>query len=450
MYRYLRNIGFEPRDRSELADKYLKSDARKNINIKDVIDQYTMGKSSTEIADFYGVSPYIIIDILKNQNIKIRKRSLDAINIRNNIDDIITLYKNGWSTVEIGEKFQCSDSFIGNILKENNIKLRDHRAENNCSWNGGSTSIYKSVRSSLDNKKWVQQCLSRNEFSSSISNHNDKLHCHHIYPFQYIMKSSLIKHSYLPKEIKRRCIVSDQRFYDIANGLIITEKEHISIEKSCQLSHPYWKIWKPFPQFALSNFPLTNDDYNCFNEHGMIIPENIKIVKGIHTNLKNILRYEHYLGTIPPHSIILSAVIGNIIVGIAIFGKGVNKHWPNDTWELSRLCIPYYVVKPFAIDFLSYCIDFIRSNFSNIKYLISFADPNVGHDGAVYRMAGWKKVGLTQSSYCYFDPINNKIRHKANCRRIKGINKTEKELANERKWVRIPLIPKKKYALDLL
>ncbi len=165
--------------------------------------------------------------------------------------------------------------------------------------------------------------------------------------------------------------------------------------------------------------------------------------------IRQTIRYEHYLGTIPGSKLILMAKKDNVIIGIATFGIGTNKYISKNTWELTRLCIPFYVVRPFACDFLDQCCQYIKNNCPQIKELISFADPSVGHNGGVYRMAGWQKAGKTQPSYAYFDPTTFQLKHKASCRRIKGVDKTERELAQERGWIRIPLSHKYRYTLTL-
>jgi hypothetical protein len=64
-------------------------------------------------------------------------------------------------------------------------------------------------------------------------------------------------------------------------------------------------------------------------------------------------------------------------------------------------------------------------------------------------MAKWTKAGRTQSSYAYFDPTTLQLRHKASCRRIKGVDKTERELSEERGLIRIPLSHKYRYTFTL-
>jgi len=411
-----------------------------------IIELYNTGLSCQKISEKINVCGATIRFLLKKNGIKTRRGKW--IEEKNKIQK---LYKNNVHMLDIGKQIGCSDVTVARILKQNDIDIKPYIGKNNKAWKGGITPLHNLIRNCILNKEWKINCFIKTNRISEITGQNKNLQCHHIYGFQNILKSSLMKHKFLDNEIFRLALVNDNRFYDINNGLVITEEEHIKIEKLPKDSHLYWKIWKLFPEFALKKFDFIENQYLFFNENGQLNAQDTKIYEsGITNEIKRIIRYEHYLGTIPPHTIILTAQINGIIAGIAIFGRGANKNMPKDYWELTRLCVPYYVVRPFTIKFLNMCVDYIKENCKNIKQLISYADPNVGHDGAVYRMSGWKKEGKTKSSYAYFDPNTNQLRHKSYCRRIKGIDKTEIELAKERGLIKIDLLPKKKYSLSLI
>jgi hypothetical protein len=44
--------------------------------------------------------------------------------------------------------------------------------------------------------------------------------------------------------------------------------------------------------------------------------------------------------------------------------------------------------------------------------ITSFSDPTVGHSGTIYAAAGWVKLGNTDKSYHYLDPVTIKAIHK--------------------------------------
>jgi len=424
-----------------------KFEEKRDIDFNLILKLYNEGNSPKEIGAIVSRSRGLIRKLLVENNVKLRENGYFK---NQNKDKIIKEYDSNLCFTDIAKKFNCSDVCARNIVKEDKGKIRKYSGSMVKNWNGGITEENKYVRKNLLNKKWIKLQLKKNNYKSEISFSGGKLRCHHIYPFKAIIKSSIAKHKILDRQLRKLAISNDCRLYDETNGLILTKNEHDLIEKSSFDCHPCWKIWKLFPEFALKKFSFIKDQYLSFNENGKLGTQDAKIYSsGITEEIKRIIRYEHYLGTIPPHKLILTAQINGIIAGIATFGQGANKNMSKDCWELTRLCVPYYVVRPFTIKFLNMCIDYIKANYPEIKQLISYVDPNVGHDGAVYRMSGWKKEGKTKPSYAYFDPETNQLRHKSYCRRINGLNKSEKELSNERGLIKIDLLPKRKYSKEL-
>jgi len=422
----------------------------KNQNKNQIIKLYNDGKNISEISRTLNCSGTEIKNILKEKNIIIRNSFPKFQNLDLYKDNIINEYGKKKSSAIIAKEIGCSDVAILDLLKRNNIAIRKIKGESHPAWKGGITPFHVVARECIKNDNWKKLCFEKNKYCSEISYMNKKLQCHHIYPFKNILKSSLMKHKCLENEMLKLALINDSRFFDTENGLIITDDEHKKIEKTKQDCHPYWKVWQAFPEFALKKFDFTEGQYLSFSANGQLDAQDAQVlVSNATTEIKKIIRYEHYLGTIPPHKLILTAQVNGIIAGIAIFGHGANKNIPKDYWELTRLCVPYYVVRHFTIKFLDMCVEYIKNNCPEIQQLISYADPNVDHDGAVYRMSGWGKEGKTKPSYCYFDPNTNQLKHKSCCRRVKGVDKTEIELAQERGLIRISLLPKRKYSICL-
>lgn len=419
-----------------------------NSKKEEIINLYNNGHNISEIAKRLSCSRTFIANILKTNNILISKQPARYTSEQKS--NIIKLYQENKTMTEISKIIGCSDVTVGAILRKNSVSIRPYVGSNTSQWKGGIVPLQEVIRQSQNYRKWQIGCFARENGKSEISGVDRNLQCHHLYPFKNIFQSSLTKHKSLGIELKRIALINDQRFFDNNNGLIITEEEHKIIEKTSRGCHPCWKIWQSFPEFALKKFDFIEEQYLSFNANGQIDPQNSKLLTTkVSPEIKKIIRYEHYLGTISPHKLILISHINSIITGIGIFGRGANKNTPKDTWELIRLCVPYYVIRPFTIKFLNMCVRYIKKNYPEIDQLIAYADPNVGHDGAVYRMSGWEKMGKTKRSYCYFDPYDNQLKHKSCCRRIKGVNKTEKELAEFRGLTKIPLLPKRKYSLSI-
>lgn len=367
-------------------------------------------------------------------------------------DQLIYLYDVcGWSCEKISAYFHKSAPFTRHRFMAIGKARRQSVGKYNGSWKGGVTDIRNAVRGCAASLKWRNDAFAKQQYKSEISNRKIReLNCHHIYPFHIILRSSLTKHTPLPDEYRSLAVIGDPRFYDDNNSLVVSKEEHDKIEEGkLEQSHPWWKIWRAYPDFAISHSDLTVNYFRLFNDSGQIQPIEYALQTSTPKEIRSLIRYEHYLGTLVGSKLILVAKRGNIIIGIATFGTGTNRYIKDDTWELTRLCIPFYVVRPFACEFLNECCTYIKNHCSQIKRLIAFADSSVGHNGGVYRMAGWEKGGRTQPSYAYFDPTIFSLKHKASCRRIKGIDKTEKELAQERGWIRIPLSHKYRYTLTL-
>lgn len=413
--------------------------------VPEIIELYSHNLSCKEISKKINIPGEMVRFLLKKNKIKTRKgKFVDRYR------EIIDLYNSGLHMLDVAKKIGCSGIVVKSVLTNNNIKIRPYAKENNKSWRGGSTPINKFVRNHPINKEWKINCFIESDRKSEISDTDNNIQCHHIYGFKNILQSSMMKHKFLSEDLIKVAIVNDDRFYDKDNSLIIEKEEHEKIEASNRDAHPYWKIWKAFPEFALKKFDFTEEQYLSLNTDGQLNALDTKVSVSTTTNeIRQIIRYEHYLGTIPPYKLILTSQLNGVVAGIAILGHGTNKHIKDGCLELVRLCVPSYVIQPYTIKFLNDCAEYIKSNHQEVKELISFADPNIGHDGAIYRMSGWKKEGYTNPSYCYFDPNINQLKHKSYCRRIKDIDKTEIELAKERGLIKIDLLPKKKYSICL-
>lgn len=429
----------------------------KDINNEEIVDLYcNHGLSMSQIAEKIGRSRGLVKSRLTKIKADIRSRAegTELWREKNGVsnEEIIYLHdKLKWSCAKISEHFKKSRSFVSKRFETLGKRARRAIGQYSGTWKGGITEVGDSVRRCDKYLKWRESCFQTTNCHSEISGKKTRdLNCHHIYPFHIILQSSLTQHKPLPKEYHDLAIVGDRRFYDSDNGLVVTKEEHGKIELGkLNQAHPWWKIWQAYPDFAINRSNLSYDDFQLCDAKGQLQPIEYTIQKSTAKEIRQIIRYEHYLGTIPRSQLILVAKRGNIIIGIATFGTGTNRFIKDGVWELTRLCIPFYVVRPFGCDFLAQCRTYIKDNCPQIKSLIAFADSSVGHNGGIYRMAGWQKAGRTQPSHAYFDPTTFKLKHKASCRRIKDVDKTERELAQERGWIRIPLSHKYRYTLAL-
>lgn len=101
--------------------------------------------------------------------------------------------------------------------------------------------------------------------------------------------------------------------------------------------------------------------------------------------------------------------------GAVVFGWGANKNLSQqyglemtECYELVRIAMrdhKNYVSKVMAIS-----RKMIRGKFETCRLLISYADPEQGHEGAIYQADNWLYLGKTKPSFVY--KVGNKILHK--------------------------------------
>lgn len=433
----LKNLGI---DVSRGYKKHNKITDKKTKNL--ILDDYKNGETIKYIEKKYNTSKTIIIRIARENGVKSHPRFISQTEKLN----IVNTYKDKKSIFGVAKLLDRSENGIKKTLLQDNIKIIESKGENCWNWSGGTTKLNHLVRESYSGSQWRKKCFERDGFKSVLGGAGNKLNCHHIIPLSKIFENCLRKYSVLPDDLKKECVKNDPRFFDTSNGITVLESEHALLEKTPKDAYPIWRLQKTFPGYSLNNQKI---DLSLFDDHGKITVKKFQLITGINDNGRNLIRYQHYIGKIPPHNLVLSAYVDNVIVGLAAFGRGGNRYLPKDSWELLRLCVPYWVKNQFCSGFISKCLKYIKNYHKKIKRIIAFCDPNVGHSGGVYRACSWSECGVTEKSYCYYDELNKTLLHKSACRRIKGVDKTEKQLALERGLIKIVTCPKIRFLKTL-
>lgn len=75
--------------------------------------------------------------------------------------------------------------------------------------------------------------------------------------------------------------------------------------------------------------------------------------------------------------------------------REANKRYGGETWELSRLYLVDEVPKNAETWLLSKSVKIVRRERPDVEFLLSYADPSVGHAGTVYRASNWRPDGKT-------------------------------------------------------
>lgn len=123
-----------------------------------------------------------------------------------------------------------------------------------------------------------------------------------------------------------------------------------------------------------------------------------------HEAAKYAVEHWHYSRRIPKSKL---AKIGvwedNKFVGCVIFGVGATSDLvkrynlkPFEGCELVRVALTRHIAPVSKI--LSVCFSIIKKAFPRLRLIVSFADPEQGHIGAIYQAGNWLYSGKTQAS----------------------------------------------------
>jgi len=84
----------------------------------------------------------------------------------------------------------------------------------------------------------------------------------------------------------------------------------------------------------------------------------------------------------------------NNLIGVAIFGSPMSRHHNNtNTIELRRLCLIDSTPRNAESYFISRTLKWLSRN-TSYSQVVSFADPNHGHRGTIYKASNFKYDGL--------------------------------------------------------
>lgn len=108
----------------------------------------------------------------------------------------------------------------------------------------------------------------------------------------------------------------------------------------------------------------------------------------------------HYLGKWPGTRVcVLGMFVDSVLRGIVVFSlpprETGQRYASAVTWELSRLWIDDGVPRNAESWLLAQAVRHVRRNHPDVRCLVSYADPSVGHQGTIYRAAGWRADGWT-------------------------------------------------------
>jgi hypothetical protein len=123
---------------------------------------------------------------------------------------------------------------------------------------------------------------------------------------------------------------------------------------------------------------------------------------------RRLLEREHYLHSFPGGTkLAFGAFVGAGLLGALTLGSGpanayslVDGATPDDCLTLSRLWLSDELPRNSESRFIGVVLRSLRKH-SDLKFLMSYADPSQGHLGTIYQATGWVYTGLSQATPLY-------------------------------------------------
>jgi hypothetical protein len=123
---------------------------------------------------------------------------------------------------------------------------------------------------------------------------------------------------------------------------------------------------------------------------------------------RKLLEREHYLHSFPGGTkLAFGPFVGNRLLGALTLGAGpsyayslVDGATPDDCLTLSHLWLADELPKNSESRFIGGVLRSLKRH-TQLKFLVSYADPVQGHLGTIYQATGWVYTGLSQATPLY-------------------------------------------------
>jgi len=165
----------------------------------------------------------------------------------------------------------------------------------------------------------------------------------------------------------------------------------------------------------------------------------------------------HYAKRMPdPKSVKIGAWEGGKFIGVVMFTRGVSgtnisktlKIKPEEICELSRVALTDH--KNAVTRIISIALSMLKKNFPGIRIVISYADENHGHIGAIYQAGNWVFTGKSAAVPLFQDKAGKFIHDRAcSSTGYKRQFGKMKKVPNRKDLVKIPQVPKWRYLMPL-
>lgn len=184
------------------------------------------------------------------------------------------------------------------------------------------------------------------------------------------------------------------------------------------------------------------------------------LVISVSDNIPEVVSFmelNHYAGYGRGGSLSFVIKHNETIVAAAKFASPVRKEVAGslnleykEVFELDRFCIAKDChVKNLASYVLSRILKVIPKIRPEITHVVSFADPEYGHNGTIYLSSNWKDLGYGARSYQYIDGNGKKIHKKTVYNAAKSRGMRELEFAESAGYKRSYVVAKRKFLYKL-
>ena len=156
----------------------------------------------------------------------------------------------------------------------------------------------------------------------------------------------------------------------------------------------------------------------------------LKLDWATHAAAKYAVENWHYSGVLPSGKLLKIGVYeSGVFIGVVIFSRGANNRIGSpyeldqtEVCELTRIALTSHIAPVSKV--MAIAIRFLRRQCPGMRLIISFADPEQGHNGGVYQAGNWIYIGKSKAQPELL--INGKFVHKRSANAKYGTASPEK------------------------
>jgi hypothetical protein len=148
-------------------------------------------------------------------------------------------------------------------------------------------------------------------------------------------------------------------------------------------------------------------------------PKELSVILCERSEIKSFIETHHYSKSINgvKSTFCFKILFKERLVGAILFGQLSTTAWKKfssveeEVLELRRLVLVDAAKKNSESRVISKAIKQIKKASSTVKFIVSYADPNYGHTGVIYRASNFKFVGMSGKDKGFVDTETGKLYH---------------------------------------